>query len=161
MRYKRKPKLKTNIVVVYDDREKHPWQFLSKRWPMKKKRLKVGDYSVSGYEDKIAIEKKSGFNELFSNLTGKERARFERFLLRLSAYPLKCIVVEQPFTNSILTRISAILQKRTPTRLTPRTIHYWTSKIVALGIPILYVDKASREQIVCLLIEQFLTKLEG
>ena len=140
MRYVRKKK-RTNesFTILYDDRENNHWQFLSNRWTMKKKRLKTGDYSIEGFEDVVAIEKKSGFEELFANLTGKERPRFERFLRRLSKYPIKCIIVEDELRH--LERVWMIMKRKAPkTRLLPSTIPYWVAKIVVeYKIPVLFV----------------------
>lgn len=159
-RYKKKPKLASNdITIVYDTREQRPWLFLSKRWPMKRKHLKVGDYSVEGYEDVIAIEKKSGINELLSNLTGKERPRFERFLKRLSKYPVKAIVVEEPFIQYNIRMNIVKLRKISASRLTIDTVYYWTAKIIAkYGIPIIFVSKDSRHSLVVHLIERAIEK---
>jgi len=163
MRYKKKPKPKPdNITIVYDDRENKPWLFLAKRWLMKRKRLKVGDYTIAGYEDKIAIEKKSGVQELFADLTGKERARYERFLQKLSKYPVKAIVVEDPFIKNHIYSLAKRLQCQSPTRLSASTIFYWTAKTIAkYGIPIIFIDRASREELVVTLIEQCREKVEN
>jgi len=56
------------------------------------KGLKTGDYSVQGYEDKIAIERKS--LQDFIACCGKERARFEREIDRLDGYRYRAIVIE-------------------------------------------------------------------
>ena len=163
MRYRKKPKPVSNITLVYDDREKNPWMFLSKRWPMVKKRLKVGDYTIKGFENKIAIEKKSGIAELFSDLTTGERSGFERFLQRLSQYPVKAIVVEDSFFGPLIYSIAAILKRKSrgKSRLTAHTIFHWTSKIsIEYGIPILFVDKSSCKEIVTKLVEQCISKAE-
>lgn len=159
-RYKKKPKpLSNDITIVYDTREQKPWLFLSKRWPMKRKHLKVGDYSVEGFEDKIAIEKKSGINELLSNLTGKERPRFERFLKRMSKYPIKAIIVEEPFTYSAVSTRVYILRKKSNSRLTEFTVFFWVSKIITkYNIPVIFIDKRSSEVFVPSLIERAIEK---
>lgn len=146
MRYKKKSKpVSQDFVILYDDRENFSWQL---PWEMKEKRLKVGDYSVEGYEKVVAIEKKSGFGELFKNLTAKERPRFDRFLRRLSRYPIKCIIVEDELGN--LERVYRLIKRKAPKmRLTPKTITYWMSKtIVEYGIPILFIPKATKRFII-------------
>lgn len=158
-RYKRKPKPVTNShTIVYDTREQKPWLFLSKKWPLKRKHLKVGDYSVEGFEDVIAIEKKSGFQELFSNLTGKERPRFERMLKRLSAYPVKLIIVEDEITN-LYSVWSAMKRKAPKMKLTPRTIFHWVSKItMCYQIPVVFVPKGWGHDIITYFFEQAIIK---
>jgi len=161
MRYKKKPKPAKPITIVYDDREKHPWRFLSVQWPMKKKRLKVGDYSIEGYEDKVAIEKKSGINELLADLAGSYRPTFERFLKKMSQYPVKLIVVEDAFINSDIYSKVAILKKKSRSRLTIHTIYHWTIRIAAhYDIPILFLDPHSVRELVTTLFEQLQKKVQ-
>ena len=132
---------------------------------MKKKRLKVGDYSIEGYENVITIEKKSGFEELFNNLTAKERPRFERFLKKLSKYPIKCIIVEDELIN--LVSVWHIMKRKASKMcLTPKTILYWVNKIIfEYQIPILFIPKGWKNAIITgiftQLIEQDGTNLEA
>ena len=139
MRYKKKPKPvpASSPVILYDDREKNYWVL---PWEMKKKRLKVGDYTFEGYEDRVAIEKKSGIAELFKNLTAKERPRFVRMLKRLSKYEYKCIVVEDNLNN--VYPIWHTIRKKAPNmKLDPRAIYYWTARIVFdYKIPIIFTN---------------------
>ena len=137
MRYKKKPKPvpASSPVILYDDREKNHWVL---PWEMKKKRLKVGDYTFEGYEDKVAIEKKSGIAELFKNLTAKERPRFVRMLKKLSKYEYKCIIVEDAITDIHL--VYHTMKKKAPKmELTPNTIFYWIGRITFdYKIPIIF-----------------------
>lgn len=138
MRYKKKPKPSdNNFTIVFDDREHKPWLFLKQRWPMVRKRLKVGDYSIEGFEDKIAIEKKSGLAELLSDLTAKNRSRFERFLKKLSKVPIRAIIVDDEISN--LQRAVALLRKKSKTQLTEQTVYYWLAVIICkYNIPIIF-----------------------
>lgn len=54
--------------------------------------LSSGDYSLAGYADRIAVERKS-LNDLFGTLS-QGRDRFERELTRLDAMPFAAVVVE-------------------------------------------------------------------
>jgi len=58
--------------------------------------LPVGDYSMPGFEDRAAIERKS-LNDLIGCLMGKDRERFERELSKGRFYDLFAVVVEAPF----------------------------------------------------------------
>ena len=161
MRYIKPPKLPANPVIVYDDREKKPWQFLADYWPMERQRLKVGDYSVKGYEDIIAIEKKSGLAELLTNLSKKERPRFEIFLQRLSEMPIKVIIVEQTYTmNNILKVLQLVrLKSNGQCRLTPRTLTFWTARIIGFyNIPMIFLNKRTTPIVVPEVIKQCLLK---
>lgn len=79
-----------DIVAIQDSREQCPVDLS----PLKTivKGLKVGDYSVEGYEDKIAIERKS--LQDFIGCCGSSRERFERNIERLQLVPFRAIVIE-------------------------------------------------------------------
>jgi len=78
--------------IIYDTREKRPFKF--SYFKIKKKRLITGDYTFAGWEKVIAIERKGCIKELFSNLSSRDRVRFKKNLLKLSKYPVRCIIVE-------------------------------------------------------------------
>ena len=60
--------------------------------------LPTGDYSLVGLEDKIAIERKS-LSDLVGCLTGSDRIRFERELLRAKGLDYFSVIVEAGFTE--------------------------------------------------------------
>ena len=151
MRYKKKPKPNKPMTILFDDREKKPWLFLSDLYELKQQRLAVGDYTLEGYEDRIAVEKKSGMGELLSDLTSGYRKTFEKFLIKLSKYPIKVIVVESEFSHNRLLGQIEIMRKRSGGRgrLTSATIYHWTSKIATYyNIPMLFIDKQAVRYIV-------------
>ena len=83
--------------IVVDSREARPLFFrVSKNMTGSEiKKLDVGDYSIEGFEDKIAIERKSAV-DLFGTL-GKGHKRFEKELERAKSLDYFAIVVESPF----------------------------------------------------------------
>lgn len=56
--------------------------------------LPTGDYSLRGFEERICIDRKSGFPELAANFT-VDRDRFEREFERMRSYDVALIVVEE------------------------------------------------------------------
>jgi DNA excision repair protein ERCC-4 len=79
--------------------------------------LRTGDYTLEGFEDQIAIERKGGRDgvaDLYSTL-GQARLRFQRELYRLSQLQWAAVVVESDWT-AILT------QPPERSRLLPKTI---------------------------------------
>jgi hypothetical protein len=54
--------------------------------------LKTGDYSVKGLENIISIERKAQGDML--SCMGSSRERFEAELVRMLAYPCRCLVIE-------------------------------------------------------------------
>lgn len=90
-------------VVLIDNREQQPYAF--DRFTADKKFgggplvveartvcLHTGDYSLEGYEDRVAVERKS-LNDLFHTLS-QGRDRFERELARLNGFEVAAVVVE-------------------------------------------------------------------
>ena len=83
----------SNFNIVVDTREQKP---LWKKGVIVKG-LKVGDYSIDGYEDKIAIERKSAM-DLFGTM-GKGNKRFHAELEKARSYDYFAIVIETNYGN--------------------------------------------------------------
>jgi DNA excision repair protein ERCC-4 len=58
----------------------------------------VGDYSLPGFEDRVAVERKA-LEDLISCLMGSNRDRFERELYRGRHYDLFAVVVEATLSD--------------------------------------------------------------
>ena len=78
--------------IVTDTREQHPFSFEGYPVEVKPRALPTGDYSLDGFEDRIAIERKAA-GDLLSCMTGG-RERFTRELERLRGYEAAAVVVE-------------------------------------------------------------------
>lgn len=80
----------SDITALIDTREQTPLDLS----PLKTERatLTTGDYSVRGLEQEIAIERKSMPDLL--GVVGRDRARFDREVKRLLAYPTRALVIE-------------------------------------------------------------------
>jgi DNA excision repair protein ERCC-4 len=79
--------------IKIDTREQQPFTFTRYDVDPETATLPVGDYSLPGFEDRAAIERKS-LNDLIGCLMGKDRERFERELARGRHYELFVVVVE-------------------------------------------------------------------
>jgi ERCC4-type nuclease len=79
--------------ILIDTREQAPFTFQGYDVDPETATLPVGDYSLPGFEDRAAIERKS-LNDLIGCLMGKDRERFERELARGRYYDLFAVVVE-------------------------------------------------------------------
>lgn len=82
------------MIVQVDTREQLPYSF--ERFPdveVITEALPAGDYSLPGFEDRVAIERKS-IDDLVQCLMNDQRDRFERELQRASHYDLFAVVVE-------------------------------------------------------------------
>ncbi len=78
---------------MIDTREQAPFTFKGYDVNPETATLPVGDYSLPGFEDRAAIERKS-LDDLIGCLMGKDRERFERELVKDRAYDLFAVVVE-------------------------------------------------------------------
>ena len=87
-------KFPEDFILVIDSREQAPL-FLDhppKGLVMVRDTLEVGDYSIRGFEGKIAVERKTIPDLL--NCLGNDRERFKRELEKLQGYEWRAIVVE-------------------------------------------------------------------
>ena len=78
------------VTAIVDTREQNPLDVSPLRSITGT--LTTGDYSVSGLERVIAIERKS-LPDLLGCI-GQDRERFDREVIRLLAYPCRALVVE-------------------------------------------------------------------
>lgn len=85
-----------DLNILVDTREQLPYSF--DRWPVTVQTtgIPTGDYSLKGFEDKIAIERKS-LDDLIGCLCGKSRERFERELARARSMEFFAVVIEANF----------------------------------------------------------------
>lgn len=81
------------MLIVVDTREQAPYRFEGYGSTTQTATLGAGDYSLAGFEDRVAIERKA-LDDLVACLMGSNRERFERELQRLSRYDLGAVVIE-------------------------------------------------------------------
>ena len=86
------------MIILTDTREQTPYLF--ERWNIKTQEtgLQTGDYSIVGFSDKIAIERKT-LDDLVGCLKGDGRIRFEKELSRGRSFELFCVVVESDLSD--------------------------------------------------------------
>jgi len=80
-------------TVVIDSREKKPYEFPGVR-DTRTERLNVGDYTIEGYEDVFAVERKT-LDDLAQSL-GVERERFEAEVQRAQSLAEFVVMIEAP-----------------------------------------------------------------
>jgi DNA excision repair protein ERCC-4 len=81
------------ITILTDSREQQPYPFMGFGVLAQPATLPTGDYSLPGFEDRAAIERKT-LDDLIGCLVGLNRARFERELARASKFKMFAVVVE-------------------------------------------------------------------
>ena len=80
--------------IVVDTREQTPFPFIGYPAAIVPGTLTDGDYSLAGFERRVAVERKS-LADLVGCL-GTDRERFQRELERLRGYDSAAVVVEAP-----------------------------------------------------------------
>jgi len=83
---------KQPLRIVCDSREQWPFRFDGYPVEVAVGTLEAGDYSLAGFERKVAVERKS-LGDLIGCLSG-DRARFEKELARLRGFDACAVVVE-------------------------------------------------------------------
>ena len=116
--------------------------------------LPAGDYSLAGFADKIAVERKS-LNDLIGCLMGKDRDRFERELARAGSFERFAVVVE-----AALHDVSA---GRYRSEMKPHAVlQSVTAFYVRYGIPFLFCgDRAGAEYITFSVLEKFAYEIQA
>lgn len=84
----------TPLRIVRDSREQAPFTFAGLPVEVEVGGLEAGDYSVAGFERRVAVERKE-LQDLVGCLSG-ERRRFEAELARLRGYDSAAVIVEAP-----------------------------------------------------------------
>lgn len=82
------------LRIVVDTREQVPFSFAGYPVALVPGTLADGDYSLAGFERRVAVERKS-----LADLAGclsRDRERFQRELARLRGYDAAAVVVESP-----------------------------------------------------------------
>jgi DNA excision repair protein ERCC-4 len=122
------------VAVLIDTREQLPFSFdgipADKEhgggvWEVKTERRGIpsGDYSLDGYADRVAVERKS-VSDLFGTVS-KGRNRFVRELERLSEFTFAAVVIEGDWTE-ITTDPPA--RSKLPPRLVFRSVLAWQQR---------------------------------
>ena len=87
------------LTIIQDSREKRPVGF-SEAVEVKVAALDAGDYSLAGFEDQVAVERKS-LSDLIGSITSG-RDRFTRELARLRCYRFAAIVIEARWEDILM-----------------------------------------------------------
>ncbi len=96
----------TDLVVVIDTREQLPYRFPRSVVQT----LQSGDYSLVGYEDWVAIERKTK-SDAYSSL-GRDRPRFEREMERLAELDYAAVVLEVSLREFLVAPYHSCLNPR-------------------------------------------------
>ncbi len=130
----------TDFTILIDTREQAPYQFTGFTTDKSSRGgqrpliiqtrvvgLQTGDYSIEGFQDQVAVERKS-LEDLYGTL-GQGRERFERELERLSKMDRAAVVVEASLG---LTLTSPPERSRLSPKSVFRSINAWRIDIPSI-----------------------------
>lgn len=80
----------TELIMIVDSREQLAYSFIGLK--SERKKLNAGDYSIKGFESRVAVERKT--LEDAYGVVGGGRKRFTNCLERLSSLDRAAIVIE-------------------------------------------------------------------
>jgi len=137
------------LTIVVDTREQEPYGFNPQLVTSVRRALPAGDYSVAGFEQMVAVERKS--LDDFVGTVIRARGRFTRELRRLGSYARACVVVEADLADVLAGRYRGDAH--------PHSILGSALAItVDFGIPVFF---CSNRQIACRFVEQYLVRAAG
>ena len=84
--------------IIVDTREQLPFTFDKYQCSIIKACLPVGDYSILGFEERIAIERKSP-DDLVNCCMGADRIRFEKELAKAKAFEHFVVMIECSYAD--------------------------------------------------------------
>ncbi len=115
-------------VFVIDSREQLPFSFADARAGSVVKALPAGDYSIEGFETKVAIERKSLADFISTVVHGRER--FEAELQKLTQYEHAWVIVEGSLED--------ILSGNYRSKINPGSLLGITTALMTDYIPIIF-----------------------
>jgi len=84
------------LIIVVDSREQQPYRYPG----AVVKGLRSGDYSIVGFEDRVAVERKTK-EDAYASL-GAGRVRFEKEFQRLSKLDYAAVVIESSLEDFLI-----------------------------------------------------------
>lgn len=141
------------MKVLIDTREQRPFTFENYDVVTASTTLVAGDYSVQGFEDCVAVERKE-LGDLVNCLMGKNRDRFEKELQKLRYYELATVVVESPLRDVAAGNYRSEMK---PNAVIQSCLAFW----VRYGVPFVFAEsRVNAEYIVHSLLQKYTTEIE-
>ncbi len=141
------------MIIIIDTREQQPFTF--SKWEVSTQRasLDTGDYSIVGFQDRAAIERKS-LDDLVSCFMGGNRTRFEKELIRGRRLDLFSVVVEATLED--------IAQGRFKSQMKPEAaLQTITAFQVRYGTPFMFCgSRAGAEYVTHSLLSKYAYEIE-
>ncbi|UCG02439.1 MAG: ERCC4 domain-containing protein [Candidatus Heimdallarchaeota archaeon] len=154
-------------TVIRDTREQkgHGWWFNEHAPDYRPPRCKgtiidtieTGDYSIVGYTDILAIERKFGFSELWGNYSKNKRQLFEEEMDRMSKIKYSYVIIESSFNPDIMELSPPQFSKNVPGK---SLIRWLMSLSVKYGVHIIPVGSCG-QKIAQMIFEEVIRKEKG
>jgi len=148
VRRRRMPSKPSDLRIVVDTREQEPYTFPVDGITTIRRKLEAGDYSLEGYEDRVAVERKS-LDDFVSTVI-RHRRRFHAELRIMQQMEMACVVVEAGLDDVLMGRF-------TPDAHPNSVFGAAISIIVDFGIPVFF---CSDRQIACRFVEAYLRRYQ-
>jgi len=137
-----------SLNIVVDTREQEPYTFPVDGITTVRRKLEAGDYSLEGFEDRVAVERKS-LDDFVSTVI-RHRRRFQAELRKMQQMEAACVVVEAGLDDVLMGRFAAGAH--------PHAVFgAAVSIIVDFGIPVFF---CSDRQIACRFVEAYLRRYQ-
>lgn len=142
-----------SLRVLVDTREKLPYDFKAYGATIERSGLPCGDYSLAGYDDAIALERKSLDDLIGCMLSG--RKRFERELSKARSFMCFAVIVEASFESLATGQYrSAMLPHAAVQSILAMQVKY--------RVPFIFAgNRAAAEYITFSLLEKFARNIAG
>jgi DNA excision repair protein ERCC-4 len=143
-------------TIIADSREQLPLAFRKSKLlkEVKYDKLQTGDYSIKGFTDKIAIERKSA-SDLSATLS-RGNKRFQAELTRAQNMDYFCILIEAPFNTILAKTWPGNHKTRVPGHVTIKTLFTLKFKY---GISVIFANnRAESASIIRQLFRAYLIK---
>lgn len=133
-----------NYTIIVDTREQQPWSF--KHHSVANRKLDAGDYSMEGFENIFAIERKKSISEIANNIV---ESRFVNALERLGQCKYSFLLLEFNMDKVLSYPIGSSLPKKLweKSRITPtfllKNILDWNIKY---GINVMFCGSAGNAE---------------
>jgi hypothetical protein len=126
------------FIIIIDQQEKNQFIF-PKTIKTIRKHLKTADYSLSGYEDRICVERKSKADAWGSVTEGRDRFRKE--YERMAEFEKKIVVIESNLEDFLIPPVYVKDGRVIQVKTDPKTpINTFISWFEYYNVPFIFVD---------------------
>lgn len=151
------------MIVLFDTREKEPWDLSFYNIEMQRRKVTTGDYTIEGMEDILSIERKKSTGEIAINL-GQKWEQFEKELDRMLEIKHCFLVCEFEITDISKFPVSSGIPERDWPKLRMNG-NYMQKKLFGAcekrGIELIFCsDKAEAEKEVAKIVKSIYSRYQ-